>query len=58
VALTVAPPLLNGDGETRGRRQVMKITTQPKAGGSTANHNEALRVRTALKAGFKVEEGE
>lgn len=29
----------------------MKIRTQLKAGGKSLNHNEALAVRTALKAG-------
>jgi hypothetical protein len=29
----------------------MKIRTQLKAGGRKENHNEALRVRTAVKAG-------
>jgi hypothetical protein len=52
----VALPLLNA-GQHRGKKskeemRVMKIKTQVKVGAIATNHNETLRVRTAVKAGF------
>ena len=38
---------------TGGHRETtMKIRTQIKAGGQNLNHNESLKVRSAVKAGY------
>jgi hypothetical protein len=42
----------NGPSKKTTKEKTMKIKSQVKSGGRDANHNQTLRVKSAMKAGL------